>query len=410
MNQSHDDTRRHRDDDADTSRGLGQQVDHVAVPPVDPIEKPEFRTGAMTPEPVGAPTSSRDDRLEQLPSSPRDVRPRVWRFVARRTVRQFSDDQCPDLAAGLTYYAVLSLFPAVIALVSLLGVVGQGTRPVDALLDILREVGAGGVADTLQTPLQQAAQSRGAGVGLIVGIGTALWSASGYVGAFGRAMNRIYAIPEGRPFWTLRPAQLAVTSVVLVVVAVMAAGLVVSGSFATAIGSAIGLSDTVVMVFSIVKWPVLAAFAVIIVAILYYATPNIRQPRLRWMSVGAFVALVTWALASAALGFYVANVGSYGATYGSLAGVVIFLLWLWVTNLALLFGAELDAELQRGRELQAGLPAEDGLRLRVRDDRGLITRARRDRRDRSHAARVRAKVRPGSRADRSVPADRSASS
>jgi membrane protein len=157
----------------------------------------------------------------------------------------------------------------------------------------------------------------------------------------------------------------------VVLVAVALLGLLVTGPVAEEIGDALGVGSTAVLVFDIVKWPVIALVVVAIVALLYYFTPNVRQPRFRWVSVGAALAIVTWALASAAFGFYVANFSSYDKTYGALAGVIVFLLWLWLTNLALLFGAELDAELERGRELQSGIAAEESIQLPPRDDRNL---------------------------------------
>ena len=317
--------------------------------------------------------SERADEAEyeatDKPDSPADLTKPSWFYVARKTVREFSDDQCTDLAAALTYYSVLALLPAAIALLSLVGLVGQGKETVDTLLDILRDVGASSAADTLEPTLTQLSQSQGAGIGLIVGLAAALWSASGYVGAFGRGMNRIYEIDEGRPIWKLRPAMLLVTLVTVVLTAIVALGLVLTGPAAEAVGNALGLGSTVVTVWNIAKWPVLLAVVVLIVALLYYATPNVKQPKFRWISIGAIVAILTWIVASAAFGFYVANFASYNKTYGSLAGVIVFLLWLWITNLALLFGAELDAELERGRELQAGMPAEEVIQLPARDTR-----------------------------------------
>ncbi len=317
--------------------------------------------------------SERADEAEyeatDKPDSPADLTKPSWFYVVRKTVREFSDDQCTDLAAALTYYSVLALLPAAIALLSLVGLVGQGKETVDTLLDILRDVGASSAADTLEATLTQLSQSQGAGVGLIVGLAAALWSASGYVGAFGRGMNRIYEIDEGRPIWKLRPAMLLVTLVTVVLTAIVALGLVLTGPAAEAVGNALGLGSTVVTVWNIAKWPVLLAVVVLIVALLYYATPNVKQPKFRWISIGAIVAILTWIVASAAFGFYVANFASYNKTYGSLAGVIVFLLWLWITNLALLFGAELDAELERGRELQAGMPAEEVIQLPARDTR-----------------------------------------
>ncbi len=205
----------------------------------------------------------------------------------------------------------------------------------------------------------------------MIGLLGALWSASGYVGAFGRAMNAVYEIEEGRPFWKLRPVMLLVTLVAILLVAVVLVMLVVSGPLASSIGSVIGVSDQAVTAWNIAKWPVIVAFVVVIVAILYYATPNVKQPKFRWLSVGAVVAILAWILASVAFGFYVATFGSYNKTYGSLAGAVVGLLWLWITNLALLFGAELDSELERGRQLQAGIEAEGELQLPARDTRGI---------------------------------------
>src|SRR5664280_2453936 len=286
-----------------------------------------------------------------------------WKYIARKTLREFSDDQCTDLAAALTYYSVLALFPALLALVSLLGLVGQRGKT-DELVGVLSDMGAGSVADTIKGPLQQLTENSSAGLVLIIGIAGALWSASGYVGAFGRAMNRIYEIREGRPFWKLRPLMIVIT-----LAAVILAGLVAIGLVVRAIGDAIGLGDTAVTVWNVLKWPVLLGLAALVVAILYYATPNVRQPKFRWISVGAAVAIITWVLASALFGVYVSNFASYNKTYGSLAGVIIFLLWLWITNLALLFGAELDAEIERGRQLQAGIAAERDIQLPPRDTR-----------------------------------------
>ena len=323
------------------------------------------------------------------PAGPTDLHGPSWRFAMRRSLAEFSDDQCTDLAAGLTYYAVLSIFPAAIAVVSLLGVVGQGKSSVNSVLDVLRQVGASGVANTISPSLDHISQSRGAGLALVLGILLALWSASGYVSAFGRAMNRIYEIGEGRPFWKLRPLQILVTLVAIVLIAAVALSLVVSGPLAKAIGGQVGLSSTVVAVFSIVKWPVMIGIVILVIAILYYATPNVQQPKFRWMSIGAFVALFVWVVASALFGLYVAEFSSYDKTYGSLAGVIVFLLWLWITNLALLFGAELDSEMERSRQLQAGMRAEETLQLPPRDDRNLTKKARKESQARERAIDLR---------------------
>jgi membrane protein len=323
------------------------------------------------------------------PDSPGELTKQSWRYVVRKTVREFSDDQCTDLAAALTYYSVLALFPAAIAILSLVGLVGQGPKTVDTLLQILRDLGASSAADTLEPTLTQLSNTSNAGLALILGLAAALWSASGYVNAFGRGMNRVYEIDEGRPIWKLRPAMLLVTVITVVLTALVALGLVVTGPAAQAVGDAIGLGSSVVALWNIAKWPVLLAVVILIVTLLYYATPNVKQPRFRWISPGAIVAILTWMVASAAFGLYVANFSSYNKTYGSLAGVIVFLLWLWITNLALLFGAELDAELERGRELQAGMPAEHTIQLPARDTRKSDKAAEKERSDVARGRRIR---------------------
>jgi membrane protein len=314
--------------------------------------------------------------------SPTDLTKRSWVYVLRKTAREFSRDECTDLAAALTYYAVLAMFPAAIALISLVGLVGKGPQTVQTLLDVLRQAGAGSVVSTVDKPLMSLATApRAAGFAFVIGLASALWSASGYVGAFGRAMNRMYGIREGRPIWKLRPLQLVVTLLSLLLAAAVALSLVLTGPAAQAVGNAIGLGSTAVLVWNIAKWPVLLFVVVLVVALLYYATPNIQQPKFRWISVGALLAIVTWIVASALFGFYVASFSSYNKTYGALAGVVVFLLWLWITNLALLFGAELDSELERGRELQSGLPAERDIQLPPRDTRNITKAEKKERED-----------------------------
>ena len=300
-----------------------------------------------------------------------DLSRRSWLYVARKTVREFSGDQCTDLAAALTYYAVLAIFPAAIALTSLLGLVGQGTSSVETLLDIVEDLGGASMVASVRDPLIDVSRSQGAGLAFVLGVAGGLWSASGYVGAFGRAMNRIYEVQEGRPVWKLRPMMLLLTLVLVVLAAAVLLALVVTGPVADSVGDALGVGSTLELAWDIAKWPVIVLAVVVIVALLYYGTPNVRQPRFRWISPGALVAIVTWAVLSAAFGLYVANFSSYDKTYGALAGVIAFLLWLWLTNLALLFGAELDAELERGRELQSGVPAERVIQLPPRDTRNI---------------------------------------
>ncbi len=288
--------------------------------------------------------------------------------VLRRVLRKFSADQCTDLAAALTYYSVLALFPAIVAVASIPALIGQEADATDAILDVVDDV-APALVDDLRGPIEQLAQVPAAGVALVIGLLGALWAASGYVGAFGRSMNRIYGVAEGRPFWKLRPVVLLVTAATVLLVALAMLMLVVTGPMARAMGDAIGVGDAAVTVWEIATWPVLVLVVMTIFAILYQATPNVRLSRWRWISAGAVLAFVVWAVASAGFGFYVANFADYDRTYGSLAGVIIFLLWLWITNLALLLGAQLDVELERVRELRAGLAAEETLRLPPKDTR-----------------------------------------
>jgi membrane protein len=301
------------------------------------------------------------------PASPPDLHKRSWLYSLRTTMREFSRDQCLDLAAALTYYAVLAAAPAILALVSVLGLLGDPERTVERVSDTLGGVVPADTLSTIENLVRNAASAQGAGLTFVLGLALALWSASGYVGAFGRAINRIYEIDEGRPIWKLRPLLLLITVVLVLVAALVVVAMVLTGPLAQAVGDAVGLGSTAVTVWNIVKWPVVLLLVVLLVAILYHWTPNVRQPRFRWLSVGAFVAIVVWLIASAGFGFYVANFSNYDATYGSLAGVIVMLLWLWITNLALLFGAELDAELERSRQLQGGIAAEETVQLPPRD-------------------------------------------
>lgn len=301
------------------------------------------------------------------PGNPTDVTKPSWKYIAKKTLREFTKDQCPDLAAALTYYSVLSLFPALLALVSLLGIFGQPGKTTSALLDIAQGFAPAETVEAIRQPVEQLSSSNAAGFTLVLGILTALWSASGYVGAFGRAMNRIYEIDEGRPFIKLRGTMLGVTIATVLIVVLLAAMLVLSGPVAESVGNAIGLGGAFLAVWNIAKWPVILLLVVLAIAILYYATPNVKQPKFRWMSLGSLIALVIFLLASLAFGFYVANFSSYNETYGTIGGVIISLLWLWILNMSLLFGAEFDAEMERGRQLQAGIEAEETIQLPPRD-------------------------------------------
>ena len=302
------------------------------------------------------------------PESVTDVSGRGYAHVLKRAAKEFREDNCTDWAASLTYYGVLAMFPAILAITSLIGLVGDPQTTTANLLKIVDKLGPSSAVHTFAKPVQQLAHSQAAGPALIFGLLLALWSASGYVAAFSRAANAIYEVEEGRPFYKLRPVQLLVTLVCVVLLAVVALSIVVTGPLARAIGDAVGLGSAAVTTWDIAKWPVLALVVSVIFSLLYYATPNVRQPRFRWFSVGGVLALVVWVVASLAFALYVSHFSSYNKTYGSLAAVIVFLMWLWISNLALLFGAEVDAELERERELAAGIPhAEHTIKLPPRD-------------------------------------------
>jgi membrane protein len=307
---------------------------------------------------------------ERTDVSPADI-PGTGRLaILKRTVKEFQEDNITDWAAALTYYSVLALFPALLAMVAILGLVGQYPQTTDAILDILRQAGADqSTVDNLRTTINGVVQNKG-GAGALLGFGLlgALWSASAYIGAFMRASNAIWEIPEGRPFWKLRPLQVVVTLMMVAALALLFVGLVVSGPLATAIGDKIGLGSTAATLYAIVKWPLMAGVMVLLLALLYYVAPNAKLPKFQWISPGAIVALIIWAVATVAFFFYVRNFGSYNKTYGTLGGAISMLVWLWITNIAILFGQQLNSEIERGRELSAGIPAEEDIKLPLRDE------------------------------------------
>jgi membrane protein len=288
----------------------------------------------------------------------------------KRTATEFNEDNLTTWAAALTYYGVLALFPALIVLVSILGLVGDPRSTTDTLTEIVTNIGPQSAAETFSGPIEQITSGRSsAGLALVIGTLVALWSASAYVGAFIQASNVIYETREGRPFWKLRPLQILVTLLMILLLAVMALGLVLTGPIVDAVAEPIGVSETAVTVWDIAKWPILAAAFVFMLAILYYASPNVRQRGFTWVTPGSIVALVGWIIASAGFAFYVANFSSYDKTYGTLAGVIVLLVWLWITNLAILFGHQLNAERERSAEFSEGVPgAERELQLEPRDE------------------------------------------
>jgi len=312
-----------------------------------------------------------DDDSPRRDYRPRGVAPDSGLFATlKRTVTEFSEDQLTVWAAALTYYGLLSLFPALIAMVSLIGLFGDPESTTESVLEIIGEIGPASAVETFSGPVGSLAENQSAaGFAFVIGLAVALWSASAYVGAFIQASNVIYETPEGRPFWKLRPLQIAVTLAMIVMVALLAVGLVLTGPVVEAIANPLGLSGTVVDVWNIAKWPVMAAIFITMVSLLYYASPNVKLRAFRWVTAGSVVAIVIWAIASALFALYVANFGSYDKTYGTLGGLVALLVWFWISNLAILFGHQLNAERERSKEIEEGAPrAEREIQLEPRDE------------------------------------------
>src|SRR3954470_3606484 len=292
------------------------------------------------------------------PDQPTDLPKEAFPAILKRTLKQFSDDQLTTWAAALTYFGVLSLFPMLLALVSVLGVIGpSATQP---LLDNLSSVAPGPAKDILTNVLTSLQSNKGGStVALIIGIVAAIWSASGYISAFMDAANNVWDVPEGRPIWKKLPVRLGVTIVLLILLTVTAMAIVFTGPLAEKVGNLIGLGSTFVSVWSIAKWPILILIVSFMISLLYWACPNVKQPGFPWVSPGGLLAVILWIAASALFGLYVSKFGSYNKTYGALGGIITFLVWLWITNIAILFGAELNAELERRRQIEAGMRPED---------------------------------------------------
>lgn len=316
----------------------------------------------------------------------------------KRGVPKFAADGGTDLAASLTYFAVLSLFPALLAMISLLGLLGGNT--IEKLLAIAEDMGVPSSSLTIVGDfIEDNLGSGGAGIALFIGVAGALYSASNYVNAFSRSMNKVYDVQEGRPIWVLKPWLYGVTVVMAIMVLLVAFALVVTTGFAESIADVVGLGSTVVLVWSIAKWPVVIALVMGIVSVLYWATPNVR-PKFRFITVGSAFALVVWALATVLLGLYVSSdLASYNATYGAFAGVIILLLWLWVTNIVLLIGAEVDSEIERSRQLQAGVAAEEQIQLPLRNRSGVEKKIKGEREKIEDARRIRMEAAAESKAD-----------
>ncbi|MBE1488817.1 YihY/virulence factor BrkB family protein [Plantactinospora soyae] len=306
------------------------------------------------------PAPQESDRDHRLPGHLRQLHWSTWRGVLVRSVKNFVSDNCTDWAAALTYYGVLAIFPSAIVIVALVGLVSKGEQTINTIAELATDVGAGSVVanDTVLKLLGDVVDKQSPAKALLsFGLVAALWSASGYVGAFTRASNAIYGVAEGRPFYRLRPLQLGLTAIALILLAVVATGLIVSGPVTDAVGDALNIGDAPRTIWTVAKWPVLVAIMMLLLSLLFWIAPNVQQPRFRWLTVGGTVALFSWAVVSVGFGFYVARFSSYDVTYGSLAAVIAFLIWLYLSNCAVMLGVEINAEIQRGRAIQGG--AED---------------------------------------------------
>ncbi|RLP92319.1 YihY/virulence factor BrkB family protein [Micromonospora sp. CV4] len=308
---------------------------------------------------------------DEGPDSPADLPGSGWKAALRRTITEFQDDSLTDWAAALTYYGVLSIFPGLLVLISILGLLGESAT--QGVTDTVNQaVPEGNIRQIITDALDTADRNGGlASIAAIIGLLAAFWSASGYIGAFMRASNTIYDVPEGRPIWKTLPIRLGVTAVIGVLLLASAVIVVFTGRLAELVGDAIGLGSTAVTVWDIAKWPVLLILVSLMFAILYWASPNARHGGFRWVSPGGVLAVVIWLVISGLFAFYVSNFGSYNKTYGALAGVIIFLVWLWLSNIAILLGAEFDAELERSRAISAGHSVDDEPYVELRDDRKL---------------------------------------
>jgi membrane protein len=320
--------------------------------------------------PVSNSLPEEQKRSGRRPEGPAHARKGGLMQTLKRTMTEFSEDNLTDSAAALTYYAVLSIFPALLAMISIVGLVFDPNTIIKVLTDVVSSIGPASAVDTFKGPIEGLTKSSGtAGIMVIVGIVSALWTASGYVGAFMRASNVIYEVEEGRSFFKLRPLQMLVTLALVLLLSLVLVSLVLTGPIAGAVGSAVGLSGAAVTAWNIAKWPVLFAVVVFMMGLLYYASPNAKLGGLKTILPGAALAIVIWLVASAVFAFYVANFGSYNKTYGALGGVIIFLVWLWLTNVAILLGAELNAERERSKQLDDNVPgAERELQLEERSE------------------------------------------
>jgi membrane protein len=282
--------------------------------------------------------------------------------VIRRTLVAFYDDQMTHHAAALTYYGLMSLFPTVLLGLSLLGLLGQYPETYDAIMRYAREVAPESVVAPLDTSLERALRAKGtAATAVAISVAVMLYGTTGVLEAARRALNVVFEIEDGRKF--LRRKLVDVASTVLLLALGLVTGILVfvGGGFADDLLGFIGLGSTVARVWSIARWPAALLVAVFVFSFIYFITPDVQQRSWRWVTPGAVGGVLLWLLASWGFSTYISSVADVGAIYGAFAGAIVLVAWLWLTNVALLFGAELNAEIERAKELREGVPHEDTL-------------------------------------------------
>ena len=313
----------------------------------------------------------------------------AWALATRRAVRKFGTDWCPDAAAALTFYALLAAVPASIAVISVLGLLSRDGAGLENLMRAMEPVLPEGAVAALREPLAALADTRATGWVLAASLLVTVWSAGRYITSFSRAANRVYGVEEGRPFWKSKPMHLLLTVVLIVLVSAAVLLAIAGEQVSRGIGRLWGVGEVGLFVWSVLRWPALAAVTIILIAILYCFAPNVAPRSFRWMSLGAVAALLVFSIASAGFGFYVTVIADYERFYGPFASILIFLLWLWIANMALLLGVEIDVELERVRQLRVGIPAERQVQVELRDTTAIAAAVRQDLDEEKKAAHVR---------------------
>jgi membrane protein len=297
----------------------------------------------------------------------------VLKLAGLRAYHGFIRDRGIDSAAALSFFAALVVFPSALALVSAFAVLDDKTHAPADILRIVDLIAPRQAVASLHGPLEQLLSIPNAGIALALGVVLTVWTLSGYVTAFGRAIDTAYGVQEGRRWIPLRARSIVVSAALVVIGAGVVLLIAGTPAAAQAVARTAGLPDWLVDVWDIAKWPVLAALAILVVAILYYYSPNVRHLRIRWVTLGALLAITVWVLATTGFAIYVLNFSHYNRVYGWLGGAVVLLLWLYLSNLVVVFGAEMDAEIVRVRQLLAGIASQDAIQLPVRSTQRIET-------------------------------------